>query len=158
MAARKEVPMVQEDKLIDYLSKEIETHTNNRMTFRARINLAVFLGPFVLLGSFLAGAKGVPRGIAIDGWTVAACVGLGISYIVMGMVSAAIEDHMWRQCNAWRRLIAIVVSDSSTKISQEDLIFTESVRLGYAVVYLAMILAFVCATLIISRIDVLPSP
>ena len=103
MAARKEVPMVQEDKLIDYLSKEIETHTNNRMTFRARINLAVFLGPFVLLGSFLAGAKGVPRGITIDGWTVAACVGLGISYIVMGMVSAAIEDHMWRQWNAWRR-------------------------------------------------------
>jgi len=31
--------MAHEAELIEYLSKEIETHTNNLMTFRARINL-----------------------------------------------------------------------------------------------------------------------
>jgi hypothetical protein len=49
--------MTHEDALIDHLSREIETHTKNMMTFRARINFAVFVGPFVLLGSIMVSAK-----------------------------------------------------------------------------------------------------
>ncbi len=146
--------MVQEDKLIDYLSKEIETHTNNLMTFRARINFAVFIGPFVLLGSLLIAAKGVPRGITIDGWTVAACIGLALSYVAMGMACAAIEAHIWRQCNVWRCIIARIASDSSTKINEEELTFGESLRKGYVVVYIAMIVAFLCVMQIISHVNV----
>ena len=63
--------MTYEDKLIDHLSREIETHTKNMMTFRARINFAVF-GPFVLLGSIMVSAKGVPRGITPDKRTIVA--------------------------------------------------------------------------------------
>jgi len=52
--------MAHEEKLIDYLSKEIETQTNSLMAFRERVNFAVFIGPFVLLGATLYG-KGIPR-------------------------------------------------------------------------------------------------
>jgi len=150
--------MAHEDKLIEHLSKEIETHTNSLMTFRARINMAVFVGPFVLLGSLLIAAKGVPRGINIDAWTVAFFVGLAMSYITMGMACAGIEAHIWRQCNAWRRLIARMTIDSTRKVSEEELTFSESLRKGYVIVYLAMILAFLCAMLITSRINIVTSP
>ena len=162
--------MAHEDKLIDHLSREIKTNTNNLMTFRSRVNLSVFLGPFVLLGSLLIATKGVPRVMAFDRLTVAAYVGLGISYFVMGWACARIEAHMWRQCNAWRRLIARVTSDSTTKISEADLTFDEiytrtflgrrvsSLKLGYLVVYLAMILAFVSAMRIVSQIHVDSAP
>jgi hypothetical protein len=150
----KESPMPHDDKLIDHLSREIETHTNTLMTFRARINMAVFVGPFVLLGSLLVAAKGIPRDITIDGWTVASIVGLALSYITMGLACAVIEAHIWRQCNVWRRLIAKVTNGSTTKITEVDLVFPESLHRGYTIVYLAMILAFGCTMYIVSRITI----
>ena len=59
--------MAHEAELIDYLSKEIETQTTSLMTFRARINLAVFVGPFVLMAS-LVFRNDIPRGIHL--WSV----------------------------------------------------------------------------------------
>lgn len=146
--------MICEDKLIDHLSREIETHTKNMMTFRARINFAVFVGPFVLLGSIMVSAKGVPRGITPDKRTILAAIVLLMSYILMACTCAAIERQMWRRCNKWRRLIARIVLNDSVAISEEDLVFPESVRLGYALVYTAIIIAFGCAVWIVSRVHV----
>jgi hypothetical protein len=65
--------MPHDDKLIEYLSKEIEIQSSNTMTFRTRANLSVFLGPFVLLGSVVA-SKGLPSGITVNGLVVRNCL------------------------------------------------------------------------------------
>src|SRR5690349_24087169 len=103
--------MAHEEKLIEYLSKEIETQTNNLMSFRERINFAVFIGPFVLLGATLYG-KGLSHvnwaGMSLVAWIVLAIsfVGVILSYLTMGVACSLIEVHIWQQCNKWRERIA----------------------------------------------------
>lgn len=41
------------EKMIEYLSKEIETLTTNIMLFRSRIAFSIWVGPYVLLGSII---------------------------------------------------------------------------------------------------------
>jgi hypothetical protein len=142
------------EKLIEHLSTEIATHTKNMMTFRAKINFAVFVGPFVLLGSLMVSAKGVPRSITFDYRTKIAAVLLLMSYILMACTCAAIERQMWRKCNKWRVVILKIITNSSEKIEKEDLVFPESVRLGYWLVYIAIIIAFGCAVWIVSRVQI----
>jgi hypothetical protein len=148
--------MKYEDKLIEHLSREIETLTNNIMTFRAHVNFAVFVGPFVLLGSLIVGAKGIPRGINVDGRTFAAFLALFSSYILMACVCAAIERQMWKRCNILRGTIRKIVSNESDKVTAAELNFPEAVRLGYTLVYVAMIVAFGSAAWIVSRVDINP--
>jgi hypothetical protein len=139
--------MAQEDKLIDYLSKEIETQTNNLMTFRERINFAVFIGPFVLLGATLYG-KGLPYvhwgAITGKAWTglTLSFVGLVLSYLTMGIACSLIEVHIWKQCNKWRERIAEISSGHNTGFTLEQLKFEHRIKRGYLWVYLAMIIAF----------------
>jgi len=140
--------MAHEHKLIEHLSKEIETHTNNLMTFRARVSFAALVGPFVLLGSLLFAAKRIPSAsngrIIIGGLIV-----MALCYLTMGWSAASIERHTWRQCNVWRRLIAKMTSNNTEGVSPEELEFNEKLRLGYLVTYGAMVLAFGCVILII---------
>ena len=146
--------MAYEDKLIDHLSTEIETHTKNMMTFRARVNFAVFVGPFVLLGSLMVSAKGVPRGVTLDKRTIVAGIVLLMSYILMACTCAAIERQMWKKCNVWRGVIARIISNSPAEVKEKELVFRESVRLGYALVYTAIIIAFGCAVWLVSRVQI----
>jgi hypothetical protein len=72
-----------EDKLIEHLSKEIETQTDNLMTFRTRVSFAALIGPFFLLGSLLVAAKRIPK--ARNGWPIAGGLLLMIlSYLTLG--------------------------------------------------------------------------
>ena len=136
-----------EDKLIEHLSKEIETQTDNLMTFRTRVSFAALIGPFFLLGSLLVAAKRIPK--ASNGWLIAGGLVLMIlSYLTLGWAASSIERHAWRQCNVWRGLIAEVCGDNSNVIA-ERLRFDENLRLGYLVSYGAMALAFGSAVLII---------
>src|SRR5712692_5849524 len=134
--------MAQEDKLIDYLSKEIETQTNNLMTFRARINLAVFVGPFVLMGS-LVFRNDIPRGIHL--WSIKTLIPatvLALIYITLGWVCCSIETQIWRKCNIWRKLIAELSSGIRSSVTADQLDFGHpKLRRAYLVVYSAMILA-----------------
>ena|SRR5205085_1029326 len=146
--------MAHEDKLIDYLSKEIETQTNNLMTFRERINFAVFIGPFVLLGATLYG-KGIPR-INWGDLTLTAKVGLCISfvgvilsYLTLGVACSLIETHIWKQCNKWRERIAEISTGHNKGFTLEQLDFKERLERGYRWVYGAMIVAFGCAITLI---------
>src|SRR5439155_4432292 len=136
--------MAHEDKLIDYLSKEIETQTNNLMTFRARINLAVFVGPFVLMAS-LVFRNDIPRGIHL--WSVKTLIPatvLALIYLTLGWVCCSIEKQIWKKCNEWRQLIAELSSGETTGIAPAQLKFKHKLRLAYMIVYSAMIVAFVC--------------
>ena len=146
--------MKYEDKLIDYLSKEIETHTNNLMTFRARINLAVFVGPFLLMGS-LVFRTDIPRGIHLwSARTLIPAIVLGFIYLTLGWVCCSIELQIWRQCEEWRTLIADLSSGYVLNVTPHQLHFkTNKLRLAYMVVYSAMILAFVCVGMLISQIQ-----
>jgi hypothetical protein len=142
--------MAHEKKVIEYLSKEIETQTNNLMTFRERINFAVFIGPFVLLGATLYG-KGIPRihfgdlsptaGVGL----VLSFIGVILSYLTMGIACSLIERHIWEQCNRWRALIAEISRGHDTGFTLKELEFEQGIKRGYLVVYSAMIVAFGCA-------------
>lgn len=113
--------MAQEDKLIDYLSKEIETHTNNLMTFRARINLAVFIGPFALLAALLF-RNDIPRGINFwSAKTLIAATLLALIYLTLGWVCCSIEAQIWRKCNEWRTMIADLSSGNISSVTPGQL-------------------------------------
>ena len=146
--------MAHEDKLIEYLSKEIETHTNNAMTFRERINFAVFICPFVLLGATLYG-KGIPHinwgGLSDKAkWGVVLCVlGVCLSYLTMGIACSLIEVHIWKQCNKWRERIAQISSGHELGFTTAELEFKERLKRGYLWVYLAMVVAFGSAIVLI---------
>jgi len=51
--------MMNREKLIEYLSSEINTHTTNISTFRAKLSFITLVGPFLLLSSFFIATKGV---------------------------------------------------------------------------------------------------
>jgi hypothetical protein len=142
--------MALEEKLIEYLSKEIETHTNSLMTFRERINFAVFIGPFVLLGATLYG-KGLPHvrwgEVTRYAWIgmVLSFLGVILSYIAMGIACSLIEEHIWGHCNKWRARIAEISRGHNQGFTLEDLCFKERLRRGYLWVYLTMSVAFASA-------------
>jgi hypothetical protein len=146
--------MAHEAKLIDYLSKEIVTHTNNLMTFRARINLAVFVGPFALVGALLFRSD-IPRGIDIrSAKTVIAGILLALVYLTLGWVCCSIESQIWTKCNEWRQLIAGLSSGNITSVKPAELRIKENkLRLAYLVVYSLMIVAFVCVGVLISQVQ-----
>jgi hypothetical protein len=152
--------MAVEAKLLDHLSREIVSQTKDLMTFRARINFAVFIGPFVLLGSLLYGGKWAQT--TIMNWWIfgAAFLFLILSYLTMGWACASIEIHVWKQCNKWRSLIADVSSGKRplSEVTPQHLEFKEKLRLGYWVVYGAMTLAFICALVMISQMRLISSP
>jgi hypothetical protein len=139
--------MAQEPKLVDYLSKEIETQTKNLMTFRERINFAVFIGPFVLLGATLYG-KGIPHinwgGVTSKAWIglILSFLGVILSYLTMGIACSLIEVHIWDQCNKWRARIAEISSGHDRGFTPKQLEFHQRLRRGYLWVYGAMIVAF----------------
>ena len=142
--------MASEDKLIAYLSKEIETQSKNLMAFRERINFTVFVGPFVLLGAMLYGGI-IPR-ISWGDLTRAAKLGLFfslllaiLSYLTMGIACSRIEKHIWDQCNTWRARIADISSGNKKAFTIEDLHFEEHLTKGYLWVYFAMVIAFISA-------------
>jgi hypothetical protein len=146
--------MAHEDKLIDYLSKEIETQTNNLMTFRARINLSVSIGPFALVAALLF-RNDIPRGIKLwSAKTLIAGTVLALIYLSLGWVCCSIEAQIWRKCNEWRQLIAGLSSGSIRSVAPSELrIKDNKLRRAYLVVYIAMILAFVCVAILISQVQ-----
>jgi hypothetical protein len=123
------------------------------MSFRARFNFAVFVGPFALLGSLLFG-KEIPQGIHSESLkTRVAGLGLALMYLTLGWVCGSIEIHVWRQCNKWRELIAEISGGNPVAFTGRELQFEHKLRLGYMVVYSAMIIAFVCAGILVSQIQ-----
>lgn len=150
----------EKEKLIDHLTKEIEVQNNNMMTFRTRANLPVFLGPFILLGSIVIGQKQTPQGLSIDALTITAIVGLAASYLAMGLAAARIEVSMAEQCNKWRGLIAKIVTNESTMAEdiKHELKYSPVGYRGYAAVYFAMFVGFICVLVIVLRLTFAMAP
>jgi hypothetical protein len=151
----------EKEKLIDHLTKEIEVQNNNMMTFRTRANLPVFLGPFILFGSVVIGQKRTPVGLTVDALTITAIIGLAASYLAMGLAAARIEVSMATQCDTWRRLIAKIVANGNPTADdiEKHLKYSPVGYYGYAAVYFAMFIGFICTLIVVLRLQfpVVPS-
>jgi hypothetical protein len=104
--------------IVEYLSKEIETTTNNLMTFRTKIAFAVLVGPYLVLGSFLVATRSIPVswGLGRMGWLV---VGFeGLCFLTSGYMCARIEGDARRQCDEWRQAIAALHENSALNLEQ----------------------------------------
>jgi hypothetical protein len=92
---------------IKYLSKEIETHTKVMMDFRNKASFTVFIGPYIVLGSYLVSRKTdapLPR-IGLSDAMIELGIILFLFYLGIGCCAYCIEFHIWDKCNVWRRMI-----------------------------------------------------
>jgi hypothetical protein len=79
----------------------------------------ILIGPFLVLGSFLALAKDKPSLQLKFNGSWAAIVAACVAYLLLGAYGAAIDTYATRECNDWRRLIVYL---SRGKSNIEDII------------------------------------
>ena len=120
--------MENKKELIEYLSKEIETHTTTMSAFRLRIAFTLFVGPYIALGTYLVAKNGAL--VCFFGF----CAGLTI-----------IEEHTWKQCNRWRNLIAQILNGNELQQDKAGQFYFdyEHFRLCYVCVFALMATSFV---------------
>jgi hypothetical protein len=134
--------------LVEHLSSEIKVHTEALHQFRSRVNLPVFLGPFVLIG-YLAGSDSRIK-VSWDGDALIPALVVVGSFLFLGYTCAVIERHTWKQCNVWRRQIQqiytnpedalpLIIPDPPVK--RTTYFFPESLRGTYLLVYTVLLAA-----------------
>ncbi len=99
-------------ELIRHLSAEITTQEQYLSTFRSRISFSVLIGPFAVLGSLLFSAKGKlmwPH--EVKPWIALTCAML--CYLGLGVYGAILDKQVTNQCNAWRKIVASLVTDDA---------------------------------------------
>ena len=144
-------------EVVLYLSKEIETTSNNAMVFRSRIAFAVFFGPFLILGSFVVATKGLPLSLNLDRWAwLFLVIGCGC-FVTLAYICSRVEKEAWRQCNKWRELIARLHDKPSPQINEENQWEERGLKLIYIAAYCLLLVTFICAIIIISRVRVVVS-
>jgi hypothetical protein len=145
--------------VIQHLSKEIETTTNNMMAFRTRIGFGMFIGPFLLLSSFIVAVKGQHVSFTLSRWKVGvlvlAVVVDVICFVGIAYIASRIEAQSLKQCNRWRLLIAELLK-SPTKNINWSLLNTEEKWKGkdgawmaYVVGYFLLFVAVSAAVVIV---------
>lgn len=143
--------MAHEKDFIQHLSKEIETQTNAIMTFRTRIGFTVFIGPFVLLGSFMVGTNRVPHIERLTFGTIAVLVFLGFCYLALGLVGGLIERRVLLQCNHWRALIASLVDREDVVPNSDNVQFSQRLLLlTWIVAFLLFFVSFLVMVFLIT--------
>lgn len=137
-------------ELIQHLSKEIEAHTTYLTTFRSRIAFSVLVGPFVVMGAVIVGAKGTIAAIHFDWWVAIGTAVAVLSYILLGFFGSQLDQHVTEQCNVWRRSILRVHRGES--IQDSDLVFVHrNQALAYLCFIILMLIAFIAIASVISR-------
>jgi len=145
--------MAYEEKVIEYVSSEIESQLEHMTTWRSRASLSVFLGPYVILGSILIGTKGLA--ISVTGnlcLFILSVLGLAVCFIGLGFASASVEEHCWDYCNKLRTLVAKLQRGEITKLGDDDLVFPHRVKTTYIYTYILLIISFVFTVVIISQL------
>ena len=147
------------EKLIEHLSKEIQTVTETTMTFRTRIAFFVWIGPFLILSSIVVGTKGLFRVDLHDFWFQLAMAAFSISYIGLGVLGWLIEHGAWKRCDVLRRKIieyAKLESVNSIKPEDKDILhpdMTKRVGYGYLCAFICLLIGFLSAALAVSRLE-----
>lgn len=155
--------MALEEQFIQHLSKEIETLTTAMITFRTKIAFTIFLGPFVLLATFMVGTKSVPQVGQLSTETVLALITVGLCYLLLSLLSARIELGMWKQCNHWRAQVAVMVDredvdpmSESVQVSPRRLLLTYG--LAFTLFFLSLIIMIILISSLFGSQSVGPMP
>jgi hypothetical protein len=145
-------------EVVQHLTKEIETQINNVTVWRSRVSLSVFLGPFIILGSLIVGLKGSHISWNKDWHSVLAIIVICACFILLGLMSAVVDDHVWDQCNKWRGIIARLQKDPNSTVEEEDLLFHHKVKSTYIATYSILLLSFLSAVVIVSHLQITDKP
>lgn len=145
-------------EVIQYLSQEIETTTNNMMVFRSKMGFAVLVGPFLILGTLVYSAKGLRFSMHFDALGIIAIfVDVGC-YLALAYLTAKIEEDAWQQCDKWRRLIADLHAEPLLRIEDrsawKDPTHVKWMKWSYLFACTLLILSFVSSLYVISRVRV----
>ena len=144
------------EKLIEHLSKDIETLTTNLMTFPTRIAFTIYTGPFLILSAVIVASK-AEFSINLDNPTeLFISVGVAVfCYLGLGFAGATIEQQGWEQCNDWRRAIIMLTDDNRDPQEVEELILYKDIESkihqGYLVVFFLFVVAALSITYIASQ-------
>ena len=138
--------------LVTHLSREIETHSKLMMDWRARASFYWLLGPFVVIGSMSIATRQIPRIENLDGtgW-VAAVVAAGC-FLGMAYLGAIMEEHLWEQCNIWRRTIVKLTTIDTVAITEADFAIKQRVVPGYMIAHVLLLVAFLASIALASRL------
>lgn len=108
-------------EIINHLSNEINNKYTNTIIFRTRIAFVVWVGPFIILSSFIVATKG-SLSINLNDSLTRICLGIFLlCYIVLGFIGARIEKQAWSKCDTYRDIIFKIGKQNSLEgISEED--------------------------------------
>lgn len=112
----------QNQAIIDHLSKEIETMSNNTITSRNRISFSLWVGPFLLLGSLIVGSEKGGYVLNNPGWEAWAIL-IGASLLFFGMIAyiiGQIEEGAWDKCNEWRECIIHLQNGGKIEFNKKE--------------------------------------
>lgn len=93
------------DAVIKHLSDDIINRYNNTIVFRTRIAFVIWIGPFIILSSFIVATKG---NFTLDfkDWVVWVCIFIFVTcYLILGRFACGIEQGAWDRCDKYRELI-----------------------------------------------------
>ena len=104
----------EKNKLIEHMSKEIETLSTSALTFRTKSAFTIWIGPYFILGSVIVATKAKFK------FTISNLELIGISlfviYVLLGGITGWIERHYWKRCNELRKgIIQLLISDEKKK-------------------------------------------
>lgn len=91
--------------IIKHLSDDIINRYNNTLVFRTRIAFVVWIGPFIILSSFIVATKGSFT-LDLHDIVVRLCIFVFVvCYLILGGFASGIEHGAWNRCDKYRELI-----------------------------------------------------
>jgi drug/metabolite transporter (DMT)-like permease len=120
-----------EHEALEHLSKEITTHTQQLMTFRTRVTYTIWVGPFILLGSYLIATKDKKVSMHWDCWGILLLFAATVLFCGLSYLLARIEEHTWDQCNKWRSSIVRICSGTGGPLKIDELSFDHELKTNY---------------------------
>lgn len=143
--------MAHEKEVIEHLSSEITASIQKMGELRSKTNLAIFIGPYVLLGALFFRKGSLPSfgQLAPSAWI--ALLVLFACFMGIGLLMAKVEQHDWKHCNECRRIIhSLHKSGKSVEYNLENIVFKEQLIAVYLLAYFLLAASFVSAIFLIS--------
>lgn len=143
--------------VIEQLAKEIQSGADLVVSLRTRSAFTIWIGPYIVLGSILVGAKG---GFTIDYRNpsfIGAVVVAAFCYVTLGYLAGRIEKHTSTRSNNLRRCIASIVETGKLDMSLYlDEVLPAMIVDSYRLVFLILLLCFFGVAVAVSTIQPRP--
>ena len=116
----RDIQMNHRKELITALSNEILKYSELILMFRTRIAFVAWVGPFVVLGSFIIAREGDLSAIVPGIHYAFLAILIIVCYVLVGYIASRIEKQAWEQCNRVRRIISNLAADEDYNLKFED--------------------------------------